>query len=29
MLGPMTGAQWKCFHDLHARHHFKFMKTAG
>lgn len=28
LLGPMSGRQWKRFHDLHARHHFKFMKSA-
>ena len=27
LLGPMTGPQWKRFHDLHARHHFKFIKS--
>lgn len=29
LLGPMSGAQWKRFHDLHARHHFRFMTDAG
>ncbi len=28
LLGPMRGSRWKRFHDLHARHHFKFM-TVG
>lgn len=26
LLGPMTGAQWRRFHTLHARHHFGFMR---
>ncbi len=26
LLGPMTGAQWRRFHTLHARHHFEFMR---
>ena len=27
VLGPMRGRDWLAFHDLHARHHFKFMKA--
>lgn len=29
LLGPMNGAQWRRFHDLHARHHFKFVKARS
>lgn len=27
LLGPMLAREWKRFHDLHARHHFKFMRA--
>lgn len=27
LLGPMNGPRWKRFHDLHARHHFGFMRA--
>lgn len=28
LLGPMNGRRWKRFHDLHARHHFGFMRDG-
>jgi hypothetical protein len=29
LLGPMTGAEWRRFHEVHAQHHFRFMKPTS
>ena len=28
LLGPMSGAQWRRFHVIHARHHFRIVERA-
>jgi hypothetical protein len=29
LLGPMSGAQWRRFHVIHARHHFRIVERAS